>query len=577
MAHLFTGYNSTSENGGVYYREISAANPTTLLTQQSLNVRPVMTKYKLNTYIIGQFARGLVFNENNQLTVIGIIAPNTPPVVTGGASSGGDTGIVIGYITFVHKIGSKVMQESNPSEGSDSVEITGNGRIWTNIQATAPDSRVTHVRGYVSLDGDIPSMAWERPIGVTTVTENVPNAERFLLLPSNSGLDGEQDLDVNARGVPPYTQFCEVYHDSMYYAGDPLHQSRIYKSRLKEPESVNSIESSDESPSGYYETLDGEAVTGMKRWNDLLIITCLRAVYAIQGFSSADIQIIKLTDFYGCVSNASLKRVGPRGDLWGAGQEGVWAYDGTFKDYMDEDLKDYWASNYAANATVFQQQCFGAEDRKTRVYKLQTPKPSDQPAAITSFKWVGHWTPTLTGGSPWWTFDGRARSDSAMGVLLAEDDSTFLDSYTGSCDGIIRKENVENDPDDDGDTYLKHYRVLSKHFFFGDQCGDDSHGHQFTDLDVFLKNENTQVTVSQYGGDDTAAGAYAPQWSQVIPVGAVVTPRPKVARTSIHLEPNRINGKGTSVQFDADSPVDVRLRGFAIYFKDGQQERPYTA
>jgi hypothetical protein len=314
----------------------------------------------------------------------------------------------------------------------------------------------------------------------------------------------------------------------------------------------------------------------LRRWNDLLIVTCLRAVYAIQGFSANDIQIIKLTDFYGCVSNATLLRVGPNGDLWGAGQEGVWMYNGTFHDFMDDDLRDYWAAMYSANAATFQQSCFAAEDRKMRVYKIQTPKLSDQPAGITSFKWIGHWDPTLEGGVPWWTFDGRARSDSVMGNLLSEDDSTFLDSYTGSCDGIIRKENVDADADDDGDDYAKAWTVLGKHYFFGDQCGDDSHGHTYTDLDVFLKNENTQVTVGMYGGDDTAAGAYAPQWSQVIPVGAVAAPRPKVARTSMHLEPNRINGKGVSVKFTATSPVDVRLRGYAIYFKDGQQERPFT-
>jgi len=576
MAHFFTSYDAASGNGRVFVRPLTATSPTTLLTQQSLNVRPVILKYRKRTYTIGQFSRGLVFTENAQLVTLGILAPNTTPTLTPGAFAGGDEGIQIGYLTFIQKISGKVLHESNPSAQSASIELNGNGRTWGNIPATSPDERVTHVRGYVSLDGDIPSLAWERPLGVTTVTENSLNAERFITLPTYQGLDGEVSLDINARGVHPYCQFAEVYHDSMYYAGDPVHPERVYKSRIFEPESVNAVESSDDSPSGYFVTPDGEAVTGLKRWNDLLIVTCLRCVYSIQGFASTDIQFIKLTNFYGCVSNASLVRVGPRGDLWGAGQEGVWSFDGTFHDLMDEDLRDYWTDNYATNATTFQQSCFAAEDRRTRVYILQTPKPSDQPAGITSFKWIGHWMPTLNGQDPWWTFDGRARTDSAMGVLLAADDSTFLDFYTGSCDGIIRKDNVAADSNDNNDTYAKALTILSKHFFFGDQCGDDSHGRKYTNLDVFLKNESTIVNVGMYGGDDTASNATSPQWNQDIPAGAVVTPRPRVARTSLRVDPASVNGKGVSVKFTATAPVDVRLRGFAIYHIDGQQERPYT-
>jgi hypothetical protein len=251
-------------------------------------------------------------------------------------------------------------------------------------------------------------------------------------------------------------------------------------------------------------------------------------------------------------------------------------YDGSFHDLMFNDLRDYWKSTYKANATTFQNSCFAAPDRDTRSYVIQTPKPANVSAVVNSFKWVGNWEPTIVGNDPWWSFDMRARSDSIMGLLLAQDNSTFQDFYTGSCDGIIRKENVDTDADDDGDTFRKAWRVLGKHFFMGDQGGDDSHGFRYTDLDVFLQNETVPVTVSLWAGDDTASEAYAAQWSQVIPAGQVTRPRARVPRTSLHIDTTRVSGKGASVDFTATAPVGLKLRGYALYFEQGEQDRPYT-
>lgn len=577
-AHLYTSYNSTTQAGSVYQRNLSATTATSVLSQNSFDIRPVMFQFRKRTYVVGQFARLLVYTEYGQLVEGGIIAPNSPPTLAAGTGSSGSLGEAIGYLTFAHKQGTKILQESNPSGPSDTFTLQGNGRTWTDIPATAPDDRVTHVRGYVSVDGAIPRLAWERQIGVTTVVENVLTAALGENLPVNPGLDGEADLDVYARGVPPYCQFAEMYHNSAYYAGDPLHPERIYKSKIDEPESVNSVQSIDFSPSGFLVTPDGEAVTGLKRWNDLLLVTCLRAVYAVQGFDSGDLQIVKISNFYGCVSNASLKNVGPEADVYGAGQEGVWRYNGTFHDLMEKSLRDYWMATYRLNPDAYQHDCFGAEDRTTRTYILQTPLPSDAPGGVASFKWVGHWEPVLSGDDPWWVFDMRGRTDSVMGMLLASNGSTFLEPHTGSCDGIIRRENVASDADDDGDTFAKQMTILTKHYFFGEQDGDTAHGRDFTDFDFFVKNEQTALTASAYAGDDTASGALSAQWTTTIPAGAISLPKARVARTSIHFGPiTEINGKGLCLKLTASSPLSVGFRGFSIYHKVGQQERPATS
>jgi hypothetical protein len=539
-----------------------------------------MFQFRKRTYIVGNFARMQVYTEYGQLVAGGILAPPSAPTLSAGTGSSGSLGLAIGYITFLHKQGQQVMQESNPSAPSETFELQGNGRTWSDIPTTATDSRVTHVRGYVSVDGALPKMVWERQLGVSSVTENVlTSALGDLTLPLQVGLDGESDVDVFARGVLPYCKFGAMYHNSAYYAGDPLHPDRIYKSRINEPESVNAIQSIDDADSGYLETLDGEAVTGLKRWNDLLLVTCLRCVYAIQGFDAGDLQIIKISNFYGCVSNAALANVGPEGDVWGPGQDCIWRYDGTFHDLTYDDLRDFWRDNYRENPDLFQLECFAAEDRVTSTYKLQVPLPSAAPVGVNSFKWIGHYEPVINGELPWWVFDYRGRSDSIMGLLLAGNSSTFLESYTGSCDGKVRKENVASDGDDDGDTYGKRLRLLTKHFFFGDQGGDWAHGRNYQALDIFLKNSNNAVTVSAWAGDDTASEeALAPQWTRTISASAVTLPRSKVALTSISFNGlTEINGKGIALEFVAQAHVGVALRGFTIYHSIGEQERPFSS
>jgi hypothetical protein len=322
---------------------------------------------------------------------------------------------------------------------------------------------------------------------------------------------------------------------------------------------------------GWLETLDGESVTGLKRWGDLLFVGCLRALYVIQGFSAGDYQMVKVQNYYGCISHHSMVLVGPNSDLWCASQEGVWMYNGSFHDLMEEDLRNEWRDSYRANALRFED-CFAAEDRFFQTYQLVIPQEDS-----STFKWIGFWNPLLKGGSsPWWTNDIRARKDNAIGSLITGNSDHYGELLTGSCDGFIRKENVLNDPDDDGDSYQKAITLQTKHFFFGDQGGDDAHGRNFPALDIFLKNESTSVTLAAYAGDESAQEATTPQWTRPIPAGAITLPQPKVPRTSLSFNGlTGINGKGITLKFSATAPLDVRFRGFAIYHMMGEQERPF--
>lgn len=534
---------------------------------QGARTRPVMLKYKGRVYIYGMFATPIMMTETKKLNVQGIPAPVTPDMEVA-AGSGGSTGEAVGYLTFLEKDAGRVIHEGNPSNPTETVSLNGEGRLWTSIPTGCVNPRVTHVRGYVSMDGSLPGVAWERQLGVTTVTENTRTPLLGERLPLFEGTDNEFDVDPFARGVPPNGRFAEVYHDSLWISGDYNFPTRIYFSRLFEPESFNTVVKE----RGWLETLDGEAVTGLKRWGDLLFVGCLRAMYVVQGFSAGDYQMVKVSNFYGCISHHSMVLVGPDSDLWGAGQEGVWLYNGSFHDLMEDDLRNTWRDAYRADPLRYED-CFAAEDRFFQTYQLVIPQ-----ADSSTLKWVGAWSPLLKGGSaPWWSQDIRARKDNAIGSLITGNSDHYGELLTGSCDGFIRKENVLTNSNDDGDTYAKALTIQSKHFFFGDQGGDDAHGRNFPALDIFLKNEQTSVTLAAYAGDESAPEGTTPQWTRAIPAGVVTLPQAKVARTSLSFNGlAEINGKGLTLKFTATAPLDVRFRGFAIYHMMGEQERLFA-
>jgi len=577
MALLALSRDDAVQNDGhIYYKaneatdftelnDATAAKPANL---QGKRVRPILLRYRGRVYMFGFFSTPAMVTEARKVNIMGIPAPPAAPTLAVGTSSGGSTGLAIAYLTFVEKDAGKVIHESNPSQPSATISLNGQGRAWTVLPTSSINPRVTHIRGYVSMDGALPAFAWERQIGVTSVNENVLTGQLGERLPLFEGPDNQFDVDPFARGVPPNGRYAEVYHDSMWISGDFDFPTRIYFSRLFEPESFNTTIKE----RGWLETLDGEAVTGLKRWGDLLFVGCLRAMYVIQGFSAGDYQIVKVQNYYGCISNASMQLVGPDSDLWGAGQEGVWMYNGSFHDLMEEDLRGEWRDDYRANQINYED-CFAAEDRFSRTYQLVIPQDDE-----STFKWVGHWVPvTMRGAAPWWVHDIRTRQDNAIGSLIISNDDHYGELLTGSCDGFIRKENVQDDPDDDGDSYQKALTLQTKHFFFGDQGGDDAHGRNFPALDVFLQNESTSVTLSAKAGDDSAQVSTTPQWSRTISAGAVSTPRAKVARTSLSFNGlSEINGKGITLRFTATAPLNVRLRGFAIYHTQGEQERLFS-
>lgn len=524
------------------------------------------TKYRRETSVVSRFDPGITWNDEvGAWRKSGLTGPTAAPTLAT-TGSGVVSETAVGYYTAVLKNGTTTLQESNPSPATAAITFSAQQRQWTLPATHVPDTTATHFRLYVSMGGSTPAFVQDSTIGTTTVTENVSNTTLAANIVAGLALPVDEDGNVldNARGVPPYCLYTATYHDSVWRAGDPDHPERIYPSKLFENDSVDS------SATGtWLRTTDGEAVTGLARHGDELLVLCYNAAYAIQGYGPSQYTIRKVSNFYGCISHDSLKRCGPRADLFGAGFDGPWRYDGSFHDAI-EDLKDYWIEDYEANKANYEA-CYAEEDRKFGGYKLRIPQDDE-----TSFYYYGHYEPTVFGGQPWWVWDYRDRNDSAMGILYGDGDQ-YGRLVTGSCDGYLRYENVMTDDDDDGDTFLKKFDLTTKHYWLnGDQMGDDGHGASVTDLDLYAKHENDDMGISLHCGDDDARSGVA-QWTKTVPATAESG---KVAQTSQHFGGGEIggaSGKGVSLRVEVTSPIGVEYRGSTITSGPGQQDRPSTS
>lgn len=576
MAHYYSAFDPATGLGRVYLRPLANAASTEIVNELSLNSRPCLLKYRDRVHNIGQFSRVRIYTEYGTEHLGGILAPTTPPVLAAGSSSGGSTGAMFGVIVFRQRIGNKIIQQSNPSAISNLVSLTGQGRVWSGIQATSPDAHVTHVAGLLSISGSVPAEAWERPIGATTVTENQLGTQllsgEFHVLPSyNSAIDNQISTDPNARGVPPYCKYAVIYHDAMLYGGDPMHPDRIYPSKSFEMTSVNSADRIVDVPSGYLETQNGDAVLGLAVHGDEAIVGTPGGFYAVQGYGAGDYSIRKINSFYGLLNHFTMVPCGPNSDLWAASQEGVVMYNGGFRHLM-KNWASFWRQEYQDHQDNYEN-AYAAEDRWFGGYKLRIPQDDE-----TSLYFYGHYDSVAEGGQPWWVIDRRNRNDSAFVELGDQEDARHKRLATGSCDGFVRYENVEADGDDDGDTYQKAMTVAFKHKYAGDdQGGDDSQGATWGPIVGFVKNPTKDVAVSLYAGDDDAYEATTPQQTKTLKAQNVPTgQRAALTGTSRQIDISEVSGKGLTVKMSVTAPVNVRVRGYSVLWRKGPQGRPFA-
>lgn len=577
MAHLYSTVNATNNKGNIYEKSDAGVRTTKLFEATAMDRRSVMLPYRRSTHIIGTFQRPQVRDRFGSYHASGVRGPLTKPTLVVGTGSGGSEGIAIGSQTFVMKTGGVKLAESNPGPGSELLTMTGTGRLWDNLDWEPNDPHVTHSRGYVSMDGSFPALAWEKPIANPgdTVEENVSTSALGVTLPVRKGLDQQFSVDRFARGVPPYTKWAEEYKDAFFYAGDPLHPERIYYSKLFEPESVNTtpITTNGRTDDPWLNTVDGEAVTGIQRVGDELIIGTFKSIERIQGYSYGDYAIHQISNYWGVIAHFSMRRCGPQDSLYFLAPQGPTIYNAGSFFFIGDKIQSWWRDWFRANP-VLAQDAYGVTDRFWETYNLLLPQSDG------SSLWLVVDFNSVERGSPIWVMDYRTRKDWVSGELAVNGNASYFERYTGSCDGNVRQENVLSDADDDGDAYSKKWTVQTPHRYMGDQGGDEAHGYAFQPLDAFMVHETNTATVSLYAGEDKvppSAGplglsvqAALPHWSVDEPPTQVrAGARPKVSRTSEQFAQTKVSGKGVTLSIEVTAPLGCEFRGWGIEHREG--------
>jgi len=551
--------------GGAFYKNTAGSPdflPVGLPAGVGLkNARPCFAKYRRTTIVNGRYTNGLTWRDDiGGLFKLGMSAPSAAPTIV--ASGTGLTGEAIGYISFVHKNGSTIIHESSISAASATLSLNDQGLEWT-LPASSPDARATHVRGYRSMDGDIPKLVFEVPIGTTTVTESVSEDSRQASTPvpvKLSPVDNETLVDPDARGVPPYCLFCMPYHDRMWYAGDPDHPQRVWYTRLFEPESVDLA-------FGYIDTRDGEAVTALAVVGDQLVVFGQGVSYDIQGYTETDFNMRKLSPAYGCISHHAIVNI--QETLFFPSEQGVSIYTGAgaIRNVMARSLRDYFTTDYKAHPFEYQNST-ACHNARRGTYEMLMSFDVEPKARY----YIGYYRPMVEEAAlePYWSFKVRNRKDYAVGTWFGSGELRG-EMITGSCDGYARRED-DMDDDDDGDTYEKKMVIRTKHFFFGDQGGGGPiHGRSFTELDLFVKNEVSTVIIKGFGGDDQAYLATAPQFMKTFAPAGVTG---LVASTSQHFPLFKLAGGGVTWELQSSRPLGVEYRGMNIYYRPGAGARP---
>lgn len=547
--HLFT------TNAGKIYKRIPGSTSRSEISIPGVSqVNPVRYPdfgaypLKRTVVITGQFNKNLIwFTDLEELHEVGIFGPLVAPITSFGTGEGIIAASAEYAYSFVHIDSRGVVRgESTKSAFSIPLSPSGNDIVVSSLPTSHPQSRVTHKRIYRRDNGRLARYLADVAIGTASYTDTTASLDLGAVAP-------------DVRTFPPYCLFNEVYHDRQWYAGDPGHPDRVYYSELGQPEAVGA--------QSFIPTRDGEKVSGLARCGDELVVFCAQSMYSIQGYTSDDFRMRKISPSVGCISNAGIVNISET--LYFPSEQGVQAYNGALKDMM-EDLQTYWAADYSSNTEDYQQ-AVGVEDREYKLYRLLIPKSS-------AFYYCGYYPPCQRGEQPYWSIDAKARKDSGVG-LLNPFNSFKSEVVAGSCDGHVRKENDSADSDDDGDSSGKATLIQTGAILFSDPGGDSLDGKSFPKLWSYVESENTAWTFYALGGEESVVSVGTPNntsihWKDDRAASAASG---KSAATEHFHVPQKVSGRCLQVRIAVTGADRFAYRGFGGFYGPGAAGRPSTS
>lgn len=578
------GINFGATGGLSWFRANSGtANTVTLPTGiQVIKSFGTAVTYLGRVYIIGQFNDNVMFDEHFRCSTLGLQPPDTKPTLAAGGGSG-PAGTHIGYISFWDDL---VGERSPLSVGSASFANSGSTQItWSNLPTTAQDSRVTHIEFWRTVDGGDIRFVTRRDLGITTLTEGIATLDL-----------GEVAPDSFERF--PRGQVCALYHDRLWVAGDEQAPDTLYGSELFTPERYGGLN---------FRTRNGEPIVALFPVRDQLLVLCPESSYILTGYVLDDFSFTLSEPGLGAFSQRQLATA--YDNLIIPNSKSIYLYNGAWHDIMTLGHEE-WRLNYQANCDAWSDG-FGIYDPVRNVYKFgiylnNTPlvagdlyDPLTQLSSHTHY-WVAGVQKLLPelGGSfqqPDWTFDIRVRED-AVAAVLAEPGGTCAQVYTGSCDGYVRKENVADDPDDDGDVWLKRMVIRTGALNMGDPGGDIEEGKTFTRGWSHTESESNAWETMWMGGDGSAWGLQKLlgsggvggsgtnvrfSWMENVAASALSYTQSNKDYTAsaktVHAHvTERVTGRCLTYMVTGASPLGMKWRGFGGKYGPGPATRPPT-
>lgn len=524
--------------------------------------RPCIVRFRGDIYVVGCFTRPIYYPVRDAaFWPVGITPPSRTLSVSVGSGSGGGQGVALCYITFQHRNGDVVLAESNPSNVVQ-LELDGQGRVWTGLTDTTRERRVTHVAGYVSMNGSNYRRAFVTAYGVTSYEENVPTAGLTL-----QGPDGNY---LPPNGVAYATEFA----GRMWYANTSEHPYRTWFSDAGEPQYVGLA--------SFRDTLDRDPIVGFRKLQNILVIFTRTCAYGIRGYGDSSFVIEKLDSSVGLLSHFGILEI--HNKLWFPSHDGYFIFDGAGFYFAMKDIRPYWLADRSANEDAFARG-FAIDDRigKNMIFLTNRPlRPDFEGEAAGTVAYVANYLNferTMGGGQeqPDWSIDVRGRFDYSAFYGL---DNVL---YYGGEDGEIRAEDPD-DPDDDGDTLAKPLLIEGGHLLFQEPGEDVESGKQIEDLWVYMESETTAWACYVLMGDEWAARRIQPEnvlshWkidvaasalTQV--VGASIVSY--IPETTHYLgAPEGVTGRGLTMRFRSTSPVGLKFRGYGGAWAPGAAPR----
>lgn len=536
---------------------------------QAVGVKPVSVTYRNRWYEVGGASDNILVDEHFRVLRQGILPPAKVPTLAAGAGTG-----ITGSCRVALRFYDEDTDEWSPRSGwSNTVSLSNQNRVTSNIPTTAQDSRVTHVAVEVEIDGGTPRIATMRQLGVSSITENVAT------LALGEAVDDFQRMP---RGTT-----CEVYHDRLCVSGDAHNPDVLYVSAQFLPERYEGLS---------FKTRNGEPILALKAAGIAGVLLALtpNRPYVLRGWTESDMVFEPLPYRVGVFNAHSVEAI--EGNVWIVGPESIYLFNGAFHNML-RDRQTEWQQLVKADRAIYEAGFTAHDPNDTTFYYFThgylTPPswiPNPDNETIKTVAWVCDYSstaPEVSGSfsQPAWSNDVMSREVESAG-LLAIPGGRREDLYLGSCDGTSRVKDPTN-ADDDGDDYGKRFWLRTAHYLMGDPGGNLSEGKTLQRAWSYVESESKAWTVYIRGGDEKAYTQQLPDntlyfWKDDVAASALTEAvggfTITYAAKTVHVHaPTQCSGRGFTFDYTCLTPLGFRQSGIGGVYRRGPATRGVVA